>query len=292
MGNLARRSRISFHRAVAASIVLHVVIAVAVVVMVTRPISGPRGLQASLDTRVTDGTVRIAVVEELALTPPAVEAVQPPEHPVPATEPAPPESPALAPRPPLVRAAPDLLPAEAAAIIRRGVVTSSTQTPDPHVQPTSAARVPPMHGALKAGQTIVYVLDCSGSMGEHGMLARARDSLIATLRQQPDTVRFQVIAYSGTAQKLLPGGCVPTTPEHIAEVETHLTRLSATGRSDHAAALRMAVALRPDVIVLLTDAHDFSTQKLKPLLAAAPKPVILCMARVTPQSVGAPQEFR
>ena len=55
----------------------------------------------------------------------------------------------------------------------------------------------PIHGPLNAGQSIVYILDASGSMGEWGKFDKARKKLIATLQSQRETVSFQVVIYTG-----------------------------------------------------------------------------------------------
>ena len=91
---------------------------------------------------------------------------------------------------------------------------------------------PPIHGTLKPGQTIIYVLDASGSMGEYGKFERARRSLIATLQEQPESVRFQVVVYAGTAILPLPApasGCVAATPDNINRMELALRVFEAGG---------------------------------------------------------------
>jgi Mg-chelatase subunit ChlD len=145
---------------------------------------------------------------------------------------------------------------------------------------------------MKPGQCIVYVLDCSGSMGEFGKLTLARAALVRTLRQQPGEVRFQVLAYNSTARQLLAGGCLAATPANIASTETALASLKSTGRSNHVEAVRVAVALRPDVIVLLTDAEDLTAVSFKAVLAGAGKPVPVCVARVSAEGIGAPRELK
>jgi len=167
---------------------------------------------------------------------------------------------------------------------------------DPNVKPVAAAMAsptaPPLHGAMKAGQSVVYVLDCSGSMGEFGKLDVARAALVSTLHRQGGEVRFQVIAYNTTAKALLRGVCVPATVANVTATETALATLKATGRSNHAEAIRSAVALNPDVIVLLTDADDLTLDKLKPRLAPGEKSVPLCLVLVTADGASVPRELR
>ena len=49
---------------------------------------------------------------------------------------------------------------------------------------------------MKPGQSIVYILDCSGSMGEHGKLDPRPCRSPGDLKSlSPKGVRFQVIVY-------------------------------------------------------------------------------------------------
>src|SRR5262245_50761803 len=85
------------------------------------------------------------------------------------------------------------------------------QLPDPVVQPSAigvarpshsdaspispvsfpnSAGPKPIHGKLRAGQTVVYVLDRSMSMGVDGLMSRAVASLKASLDQLGPDVRF------------------------------------------------------------------------------------------------------
>jgi hypothetical protein len=131
-------------------------------------------------------------------------------------------------------------------------------------------------------------------MGAAGKLDRARAALRATLRQQPATVRFQVIAYAGTATPLLVtnGTALPASAANVRTAVEKLAPLEARGRSNHLDAIRAALAFRPDVIVLLTDADDLGAVALKPLLGAAPRPVPVCVGQVTAERVQRPRELK
>ncbi len=147
-----------------------------------------------------------------------------------------------------------------------------------------------MHGALKPGQTVVYVLDSSGSMGAAGKFDAARAALVATLRAQPATVRFQVIVYDGTAQPLLASdGTAPhATEANVRAASAKLATLEPRGKSNHLVAVRAALDFRPDVIVLLTDADDLSAAALK----SVAKPVLVCVGLVTAAGVQPPRELK
>lgn len=161
--------------------------------------------------------------------------------------------------------------------------TSSTGT-SPHA----------IHGPLKPEQTVVYVLDCSGSMGASGKLDAARAALISTLKQQPATVRFQVIVYRGRAGPLLAsdGKGLPATDANIRAAVKELAALEARGKSNHLEAVSAALAFRPDVILILTDADDLNPASLKQILARAQKPVLVCVGQVTPEGVQISRELK
>src|SRR5262249_22730989 len=149
-------------------------------------------------------------------------------------------------RPPLATTVPNALPPDMLALIRRPQLTA-VSVPDSNVKPAGAAMplARPMHGAMTAGQSVVYVLDCSRSLGELGNLAAAGAALIATLRRHPEGVRFQVVVYNSTARVALPGGLVPATAANLAAAEAKLVTVEPSGRSNHAEAVRIAAGLRP-----------------------------------------------
>jgi hypothetical protein len=116
------------------------------------------------------------------------------------------------------------------------------------------------------GQAIVYVIDRSGSMGEDGRLARAKQELLASLEQLPCSVRFQIIAYNRVALPLpIDGhsGLALATAEHKRRVARLLGEIHAEGGTDHLTALKRALALGPDVIYFLTDAEDLRLEDIR-----------------------------
>jgi hypothetical protein len=289
-----------FRRALAASVFLHAALAGLLLVALDRdPAPARPGVSTDVEVRVT-----MHFADEPALEISAAPTAKTEEH----------EEPDGL-RPPLARTMPAALPPEVLAAIRRpagpvggevvevpvtpaaahapaapAVAPSTATPPVAHAPGSPAAR--PIHGALPAAKTIVYVLDASGSMGEWGKLAKAKAALVATLRRQPPEVRFQVVVYSGTARPLLNGGCAAATPENVALAAEKLRGVEPAGRSDHAEGLRAALALRPDLVLILTDADDLSAGKLKGLLGRAAKPATVCVARVTADGVGEPREVK
>jgi hypothetical protein len=117
-----------------------------------------------------------------------------------------------------------------------------------------------------AARSVVYLLDRSLSMGESDALARARGELIASLRRLPPATRFQVIPYNRQAEPLRvlgQVGLLPADEDAVREAERQVTALPASGSTDHARALLRGLALRPDVLFLLTDADDLSDRDVR-----------------------------
>jgi hypothetical protein len=300
-------------RAVWASVALHALVACALVLL-QRTGEEPKPRQRRIDTHAADEP---QVRMHLTLDETPVSVAAPPQPPPPATPQAataPPSSPPL-PAKPFAPSPPQTLPPKLMALIRKPAAQASGGVPevpaaptppgttvtDPNVKPVGGTTgagpevsTPAIHGPLKPEQTVVYVLDSSGSMGAAGKFDAARAALLATLRQQPPTVRFQVIVYAGSAVPLLTSDNrgLPATAANIRAAAEKLAALEPRGQSSHLEAVRAALAFRPDVILILTDADDLAPAALKRVLAAAPKPVPVCVARVTAERVGPPREVK
>jgi hypothetical protein len=113
--------------------------------------------------------------------------------------------------------------------------------------------------------SVVYVLDRSVSMGMDRKLDLARQELLASLRRLPPAARFQIIAYNTYAEPLVINGSMsllPADPAIIEQAALALERLTATGDTDHAKALRRALMLHPDVVYFVTDADDLTPMQV------------------------------
>jgi hypothetical protein len=113
--------------------------------------------------------------------------------------------------------------------------------------------------------SVVYVLDRSVSMGIDRKLDFARRELIASLRRLPPSVRFQVIDYNNYAESLIVDGQRDLFSAESAIVNKAISKLQsleAAGTTNHLAALRRALELRPDVIFFLTDADDLKPEAI------------------------------
>jgi hypothetical protein len=117
---------------------------------------------------------------------------------------------------------------------------------------------PGLFSAPAPGQTVVYVIDRSASMGLHGALATARRELLASVERLPATARFQVIAYNNAPVPLVGRwqDVVAATPENVARVAAAPELQEPLGGTRHLPALHLALTLHPDVIWFLTDADD------------------------------------
>jgi hypothetical protein len=277
-----------FRRAVTLSVSLHLVVVAVAALCLWKPWEPPGSAPGSDVVAVRDAAVKLDSEDE-----PPPEPQEPPRIELP--NPPTPIEPVETGHPPTLTQIPRALTPELLAVVRRARETSTaSETTDPGLLPASAVSTPlisPLHGAMKPGQTVVYILDCSGSMGEFGKLALARSTLLATLQRQPEGVRFQIIPYNSNARLLLPGGYASMTA-NLAPVEGLLAKLVAAGRSNHTDALRVAIGLRPEAIVWLTDADDLSATKLKPVLNGAGKPTPVYVAEVSARGVGSPKELR
>jgi hypothetical protein len=146
---------------------------------------------------------------------------------------------------------------------------------DPTVPPVGGASEPSSRGAGGDGGdlfpppgnagSVVYVIDRSVSMGIDRKLEFARRELISRLRRLPSSVRFQVIDYNEFAELLVVDDCgdlLPAVPAIVERAAAHLLKLEAGGTTNHVAALRRALDLKPDAIYFLTDAGDLQPHEV------------------------------
>lgn len=105
-------------------------------------------------------------------------------------------------------------------------------------------------------QRVVYLIDCSESM--FAAWPRARRELGLSLRALPRETLFQVFAYNRTVTPLLlaPAGLARADEVVIEQTLTALGELRPGGSTNHVAALKRGLALRPQVLFLVTDADD------------------------------------
>jgi hypothetical protein len=284
MMGVDRIHRTALRRALLASVVLHVATAgVAVIVVRSQPTPTPvtRRIETGVDVvvRLFDaGPIVDTVGPDITVAAPARLTAPPLSEP----RPAPPSELARTPR---ALDLPRSLSHETLAAISRSVSARRVAASSP--------MVPALHGARKPGRSVVYILDCSGSMGEHGKLELARSALLATLQGQSEGLLIQVIVYDGAARPLFPGTqCVPATAANIEFVAAKLGERQAVGRSNHIVALRAALQYHPDSVLLLSDTDGLNRDQLRAVLAKRQRTTSVYLARVTASMVQPPHELR
>ncbi|MDA1192566.1 MAG: VWA domain-containing protein [Candidatus Poribacteria bacterium] len=120
----------------------------------------------------------------------------------------------------------------------------------------------------KGGATgkIVYVLDVSASMGAAGLykLELAKSSLIDHIFLLTEQDSFNVVTFSARVARMQPD-MSPATGDSMSKAKQYLDRFTQETISDNLGtntlgALQSAFAMKPDVVVLLTDGLPTSAQ--------------------------------
>jgi hypothetical protein len=116
-----------------------------------------------------------------------------------------------------------------------------------------------MFGVEGKGYKFVYVIDRSGSTGGDGnaTLKAAKTELLASIKQLESTHAFQIVFYNERPATFDPKGngqTVYANDKNKEAAEKFLDSISASGGTEHEAALKAALKIKPDVIFWLTDA--------------------------------------
>jgi hypothetical protein len=152
---------------------------------------------------------------------------------------------------------------------------SSGRTANGASNPSSAVKKGvPLHGKVKAGKTIIYILDSSSSMAEDDALSHAKRCLQASVMNLDETTKFQIIAYnsrafSHTQEPIL------CTDRNRQDALKWLEKLTPQGSSHHQSGFELACWRRPDAIFLLTDADDLGPKELALLNKMIPEDIYL-----------------
>ncbi|MFO7902553.1 MAG: hypothetical protein R6U98_07830 [Pirellulaceae bacterium] len=114
-------------------------------------------------------------------------------------------------------------------------------------------------GAPAAGNSFLFILDRSDSMGRHGLgvIARAKDEFQRALSALDSAHRFQIVAYNH--QCVFFGGkreLLPASDSNKERVGKFMGGLAAFGATNHFSALMSGLHRSPDVLFLLTDGGD------------------------------------
>ena len=105
------------------------------------------------------------------------------------------------------------------------------------------------------GRKFVFVLDRSKSMGSQGLgvIDKAASILAEAVTALEPNHRFQIIAYHHRTTPMTERRLLRATEENKQQVESFIRDLAAFGSTKHESALIVALAMRPDIVVLLTD---------------------------------------
>jgi hypothetical protein len=124
---------------------------------------------------------------------------------------------------------------------------------------------------ITPAKRVVFVLDRSVSMGLQGMLGHARRELADALQHLSADAWFQIIVYHQSARPLvgpLPGSLQRAESTNIERALVALDEVTAQGGTNHLAGMQAALAMQPEVVVLITDEDDLSEQEERAILRA------------------------
>ncbi len=117
-------------------------------------------------------------------------------------------------------------------------------------------------GTQGVGHKFAYVFDRSLSMEGSGRspLEVAKAEMIASLDSMDDTHQFQIVFYNETAKAFNPSGqkgkLAFATEQNKERARRFIGSIMASGRTEHEAAIKLAIRMQPDVIFFLTDANE------------------------------------
>lgn len=148
---------------------------------------------------------------------------------------------------------PVVMSADAYARGRGKAVPSIRYGGEPDWGEVPAWRQASFFGLRAEGKLFIYVVDCSGSMGDSGRLDRAKRELRRSVAALQFPQRFKVIFYNDQALPM-PGALPkPADSGSKGQLARWLDLVEADGETDPRSALSLAVALRPDAVFLLSD---------------------------------------
>lgn len=137
-----------------------------------------------------------------------------------------------------------------------GSDTSSASSGQPPAGKKYSVSAGSFFGIQPEGKSVVYVIDCSGSMAG-GPLDRARTELIRSISSLKSDQAYYVIFFADSSFPMYApkeqASLAPATPENLEKLKKWIVNFSASGGTEPRDALTRALALRPASIVFLTD---------------------------------------
>lgn len=132
-----------------------------------------------------------------------------------------------------------------------------------------------------SGQSFLFLLDRSKSMGGGGLgvIQAARTELSNAINQLEPYHQFQVLGYHSQTFPMLEKNLIPASDANKDSVPEFIGNLSAFGSTNHLNAVLIALAYKPDVIVLLTDGGlpELNEGQLKRIQRASNQAEIHCI---------------
>ena len=129
---------------------------------------------------------------------------------------------------------------------------------DKYSAPIDWSAIPPWRqtsffGVRAEGTVFVFVVDCSGSMGQADRMARAKSELRRAIRGLEFPQRYLIIFYNDEPIPM-PGG-VPKSAgaAKLSSTLAWLRLIEPEGETDPRSAIRMALGFRPSAVFLLSD---------------------------------------
>ena len=136
--------------------------------------------------------------------------------------------------------------------------SASTGSSSSSKAPVDWASLPPwkkteFFGIRAQGKTFIYVVDCSGSMGQRERLTRAKREIRRGVADMRFPQRFHVIFYNDRPRNMPGGGPQGVDLESKEHLNRWLSTIDADGDTDPREAMTQALALKPDAVFLLSD---------------------------------------
>ena len=149
--------------------------------------------------------------------------------------------------------------AAAAFVIQLVARAASVMAADPLSPGSPRAGI---FGVEAEGRRVVYLLDRSASMGESdgAALRAAKREMLRSLDALSDVQQFHLVSYNHRPRAFSPSGSTgrPAFANESArkEATAFVESIRADGGTDHVAAIRAAMRLGPDLMLLVTDGDE------------------------------------
>lgn len=135
------------------------------------------------------------------------------------------------------------------------------------LQPQREDDAPSYYGLPIRGARVVFIIDNSGSMAGP-RIVHAKKELTQAIAKMPAETEFNIVVFNAKVWTYSPKP-LPATEDAKRRAAAFVANLTAAGSTSTYDALETALALKPDVIFLLTDGEPTSGQIIRPPAIAA-----------------------